>query len=100
MNGRMIVRILAHILLIEAALMLFPLILAWAGGDGAALRGFRFVSRFLLFPLSPLLPLFPLPPTNRRRRRRPPLNRSTRSVPAKFGSTNRALESTRTAPDS
>ena len=31
MNGRMIVRILAYILLIEAALMLLPLILAAAG---------------------------------------------------------------------
>ena len=40
MNGRMIVRILAYILLIEAALMLLPLILAAAGGDAAALRGF------------------------------------------------------------
>ena len=40
MNGRMIVRILAYILLIEAALMLLPLILAAAGGDGDALRGF------------------------------------------------------------
>ena len=40
MNGRMIVRILAHILLIEAALMLPPLMLAAAGSDSAALRGF------------------------------------------------------------
>ena len=40
MNGRMIVRILSHILLIEAALMLPALILALAAGDGAALRGF------------------------------------------------------------
>ena len=40
MNGRMIVRILSHILLIEAALMLAPLLYAAALGDGAALRGF------------------------------------------------------------
>ena len=40
MNGRMIVRILAYILLIEAGLMLAPLILSAAGHDGDALRGF------------------------------------------------------------
>ena len=40
MNGRMIVRILSHILLVEAALMLPALILAIALGDSAALRGF------------------------------------------------------------
>ena len=40
MNGRMIVRILSHILFIEAALMLPALILALALSDGAALRGF------------------------------------------------------------
>ena len=40
MNGRMIVRILSHILLIEAALMLPALILALALGDGDALRGY------------------------------------------------------------
>ena len=40
MNGRMIVRILAYILLIEAALMLPALILAAVSADSAALRGF------------------------------------------------------------
>ena len=40
MNGRMIVRILSHILWIEAALMLPALILALVLGDSAALRGF------------------------------------------------------------
>lgn len=40
MNGRMIVRILAYILLIEAGLMLAPLILSAAIADRAALRGF------------------------------------------------------------
>ena len=40
MNGRMIVRILAHILLIEAVLLLPALLFALGIGDAPALRGF------------------------------------------------------------